>query len=136
MNEQEVIGRFKSELERRLPDLGPRYELLSQSQWLGQNLKEVPDLVVHDKNRDNYLVIEVKHYEQPRPLTLSAVPIARKIKIGNESVKIDVAILTNSEISEPLKIGLERERIPVIKYSTTDQAVENLIAFISEKYKQ
>lgn len=133
MKEHELIKKVQVALEQKLPELGPQYEIISQSEWLSRNLKAIPDLVVHDKRGDHYFVIEVKYYDQPRPLSLSAVPMARLIKAENRPLKIDVAIVTNSDITEPLRIGLEQEHIPVIKYTTADQAVENMIAFISEK---
>ena len=133
MKEHELISKVHAYLQERTRAAGQRYEVLAPgfTAWSKSNMGVLPDLVVHDKMKNCYLVFELKHYEHQRPLSLSTVPLARLLKAETKPYPVQVAVVTNSSmISDSLKSGLASEEIPIIEYSNDDQVAENVWNFI------
>lgn len=135
MKEIDLLTKLSKELDEKIQNTDSKYEVLSPTAtFFATSASTVtPDLVIHNIADDSYVILELKHYDHQRPLSLSTAPLVRRLKADNKLRNVRVAIVTNSSISGPLKMELQNEHVPVIAYSDDSQLSDNVWNFLTSK---
>lgn len=135
MKQSELLEKLSKEISERSQENGSIFEVLSEQyepgKWESHSRYLTPDLVVHNKDNDQYMILELKHYDHKRPLSLSTVPLARQLRIGADSDKVSVTVMTNSIVSDLIRDGLKAEHVTVIEYTQDDQLTEKVWNFLN-----